>query len=94
MRHVTNVLHEIVTQSVIGGTESSGSDPIARTGFLQILQEASASLRMCSADSERLRGRIGDDSERKLLLVIAAEIVEVSLPVTAEKRDILLKLDH
>lgn len=47
-----------------GGTESLGSDSIVQPGLLQVSQEVTVSVRMCSVESKQLSRRLEDGVER------------------------------
>lgn len=81
-----SVVNEEVGRSVRGWTGSLGCTSYVQAGFLQILQKAAISVRICSADTEEVPRSRRNDNERKSLLFIAKIGTNRLLETTAEKR--------
>lgn len=87
------VLQEDVEQSVGDRIESPGYDPFVKARFLQLLQEATVFVWMCSTPCEEKSRRLGHNKEYETLLVSAEEGVERFLEATAERHDLLIRLN-
>lgn len=66
-----HVVQEEVWDPPMCKIESSNSDLVIQSGFVQLSQEASVFVQICSTDSEQLSRRLGDEIERDLLSLSA-----------------------
>lgn len=80
-------------QVVTGGTESTGSGPFLLVGFVQLIQEATANLRLRITYREVLSRAFGNNIEVNVRLVMLEKIEERILRVAAERDNLLLQLN-